>query len=373
MKRFLTRAIVAAALGAVITSTAVAQEGVDNTSYGGTAAEFLLLGAGARGAALGGSYAALANDVEALYFNPAGLAFLERPSLTIGTYTYLADTRYSWGGMAFPMGGGQRALGVQAGTFGFSDQPVYTIENPDGDGRTYRVSQTFLGLTYAQNFSDRFSAGITAKFISDQLGQTSGSAFAVDFGTNFHAQIGARPIRASFVIQNLGSTLAHDGSALDVAVVRDPPQNQDNPPQEPQPAILKSKDWGLPVQFRVGVAFDVLSVSASRVTVLGEFSQPNNTNASWAGGLEWAYNVGTTGVGLAARGSYAYQPDADLVPDAEAVGFSSSLSRGSDGLALGGGLSYHRPGGGFGVGLDYAYRSLGFLGGTHFYSATINW
>jgi len=373
MKRYLTRAIVAAALGAVITSTAVAQEGTDNTSFGGAAAEFLLLGAGARGAALGGSYAALANDVEALYFNPAGLALIERPGLMIGTYTYLADTRYSWAGLAFPMGGGARSVGVQAGTFGFSDQHVYTLENPDGDGRTYSVSQTFIGLSYAQNFSDRFSAGLTGKFISDQLGETSGSAFAVDFGTSFHAQIGPRPIRASFVIQNLGSSLAHGGNALDVTVVRAPPQNVENPPQDPQPARLKTKDWGLPVQFRLGVAFDVLSVSASRVTLLGEFTQPNNTNASWAGGLEWAYTVGVTGVGLAARGSYAYQPDADLTPDAEAAGFTSSLSRGSDGLALGGGLSYHRPGGGFGMGLDYAYRSLGILGGTHFYSLSINW
>jgi hypothetical protein len=357
----------------VITSTTVAQEGRDNTAFGGTAAEFLLLGAGARGAALGGAYAALANDVEALYWNPAGTALIERPSLMVGTYTYLADTRYSWAGLAFPMGGGARAIGVQAGTYGFSDQPVYTLENPEGDGRTYSVAQTFLGLTYAQNFSDRFSAGITGKFISDKLGQASATAFAVDFGTSFHAQVGPRPIRASFVIQNLGSSLAHGGAALDVNATRPPPQGQDQVPQDPQPASLKTKDWGLPVTFRVGLAFDMLSVSATRVTVLGEFTQPTNTKASWAGGLEWAYNVGTSGVGLAARGSYAYQPDADLVPDATAAGFTSALGRGSDGLALGGGLSYRRPGDGFGVGLDYAYRSLGVLGNTHFYSVTLNW
>jgi hypothetical protein len=373
MMKFLNRAIVAAALGAVITSTALAQEGADNTSFGGTAAEFLLLGAGARGAALGGAYAALANDVEALYYNPAGAALMERPGLTVGTYSYLADTRYSWAGLAFPMGGGARVVGLQVGTFGFGDQPVYTLEAPDGDGRVYSVSQTFMGLTYAQNFSDRFSAGLTGKFISDKLGQTSASGFAVDFGTNFHAQVGPRPIRASFVIQNLGSTLTHEGAALDVSVVRPPPQNQGNPPQEPQPAQLKTKDWGLPVTFRLGVAFDVVNVAASRVTLLGEFQQSRNTKASWAGGAELAYNVGTSGVGLVARGSYAYQSDADLTPDATTAGFSSSLSRGSDGLALGGGLAYHRPGGGFGFGLDYAYRSLGFLGGTHFYSLSLNW
>jgi hypothetical protein len=373
MKRFLTRAIVGAVLGALGAAPAVAQESVDNTSYGGAAAEFLLLGAGARGAALGGSYAALANDVEALYWNPAGVALMERPGFALGTYTYLADTRYSWGGMAFPMSGGARAIGIQAGTFGFSDQPIYTVENPEGDGSTYSVAQTFVGLTYSQNFSDRFSAGITGKYISDRLGATSGTGFAVDFGTSFHAQIGARPIRASFVIQNLGSSITHDGSGLDVTVQRQPPAGQENIPQEGQPSGYRTKDWGLPVMFRLALAFDMINVSAQRITVLGEFTQPNNTNASWSGGLEWGLNLGTSGFGLTARGSYAYQPDNDLAPDAALAGFSTSLGTGSDGVALGGGLAYNARAGGFGLALDYAYKSLGVLGATHFYGATVHW
>jgi hypothetical protein len=372
MKRFLNGAIVTAILGVLGAAPLAAQETRDNTSYGGSAAEFLLLGAGARGAALGGSYAALANDVEALYWNPAGAALIERPALTVATYTYIADTRYSWAGLAFPMSGGARTIGLQAGTFGFSDQPVYTLENPEGDGTTYSVAQTFVGLSYAQNFSDRFSAGVTAKYISDRLGQASGTGFAVDFGTNFHAMVGPRPIRASFVIQNLGSTIEHQGSGLDVAVLRAPPTGQDDLPQEGQPAQLKAKDWGLPVVFRLGLAFDAVNVSASRVTVLGEFTQPNNTKAAWSGGLEWGVNV-ASGFGVMARGSYTYQPDNNITPDADAAGFTSDLGKGSDGLALGGGLSYRVPSGGFGLSVDYAYRSLGLLGATHFYGASISW
>ena len=59
------------------TGQPVGQE--DNTSYGTTSAEFLLLGAGARGTALGGSFAAIVTDVSALYYNPAGAALLEDP------------------------------------------------------------------------------------------------------------------------------------------------------------------------------------------------------------------------------------------------------------------------------------------------------
>jgi hypothetical protein len=374
MKGLLTAALATAALGLGQPAWLSGQTS-DNTAYGSTSAEFLLLGAGARGAALGGAFAALANDVEALYWNPAGVALMERPGVTIGTYSYLADTRYSWAGLAFPMSGGARAVGIHGGTFGFSDQPVYTVENPEGDGSVYSVRQTYLGLTYSQNFSDRFSAGVTGKFISDELGRTSGSAVAFDFGTSFHAMLGARPIRASFVIANLGSTIQHDGSGLDVTVARTPPTGQADLPQENQPARLRTKDFGLPVMFRVGLAFDFVNSSASRITLLGEFNQPNNTNAGAAAGLEWGLmNVGSTGFSVAARGSYNYQADNDLDPDATVAGFDTDLSSKErlDGLALGGGIAYHGRSG-FGLSVDYAYRHLGILGGTNFFSATINW
>ena len=83
-------------LAALTSAPLVAQSTTqDNTGYGGTAAEFLLLGAGARGAALGGAFAALTNDVTALYYNPAGLAQMSRPAAMVSTYSYVASTRYT--------------------------------------------------------------------------------------------------------------------------------------------------------------------------------------------------------------------------------------------------------------------------------------
>ncbi|KPK02547.1 MAG: hypothetical protein AMS20_11930, partial [Gemmatimonas sp. SG8_28] len=132
-------AVVGAAVLAFVAAGAVrAQEvplpGIDNTAFGTTTAEFLLLGAGARGAALGNNFAAITTDVTALYWNPAGVAEMTRPGLAISTYTYIADTRYNWGGIAFPFNDGASAIGLQIGTFGFSDQPIYSLAAPEGDG-----------------------------------------------------------------------------------------------------------------------------------------------------------------------------------------------------------------------------------------------
>lgn len=377
MTRLLRRAVAGAAvLGLAAAGSVRAQEvplpGIDNTAFGTTSAEFLLLGAGARGAALGNTFAAVSTDPSALYWNPAGVAEMQQPGLTLSTYEYVADTRYSWGGVAFPMQGGQSAVGFQIGTFGFSDQPIYTTRAPEGDGSTYGVSETFFGLTYAQNFSDRFSAGLTGKLVSDRLGKVAATAVAVDFGTSFHALVAERPIRASFVVANLGTTLRHTGVGLDILVERPAPPLQQEVPQDPAPARYTSEEFGLPVVFRVGLAYDFVNSAASRVTLLSSFSQPNNTNPTAGGGLEWALtDIGQSGFSIAARGSYTYQPDNDFDYAGLVVTTGLDSDENLDGLALGGGLSFNR--GTFFLGLDYAYRHLGILGGTNVFSATIHW
>ncbi|OYV62776.1 MAG: hypothetical protein B7Z72_14895, partial [Gemmatimonadetes bacterium 21-71-4] len=58
---------------------------VNNTAYGTTADEFLLLAPSARGEALGGGFAALATDVSAVYYNPAGLAQMDRSGIMAST------------------------------------------------------------------------------------------------------------------------------------------------------------------------------------------------------------------------------------------------------------------------------------------------
>jgi hypothetical protein len=346
-------------------------QGADNTAYGTTSAEFLLLGAGARGTALGGAFSAIATDPSALYYNPAGIALMNRAGATVGTYDYVAETRYSWGGLAFPFSGGSRAVGIQLGTFGFKDQPVYTAEQPEGTGSVYSVNQTVAGLTFAQNFSDRFSAGITAKGIFDNLGEASGSAFALDFGTNFHSQLSGHPIRFSFNVLNLGSNISYSGSALEVNVPRDPIPGEDPVPQNPQPGELRTKDFPLPTIFRVGLAYDIVTGDNNHLTLMSDFNQPNSNGAGFSAGGEWmSQQLGGTPFGFAVRGSYSYAPANNLDPvDVNSTALSDEESL--QGLAFGGGLNYGT--GNFNIGLDYAWKYLGVLGATNYVSLTLGW
>lgn len=360
------------ALGA-LPMVAVAQQDVaDNVAYGSTTAEFLLLGANARGAALGGSYVAMATEVGGLNANPAATALMTRPGAQFSQYDYVADTKLNWGAVAFPFGGGSRAFGLQLGTFGFSEQPVYTVETPDGTGEVYDVSETFAAVTFAQNFSDRFSVGFTAKGVFDQLGQASGSAFAIDFGTHFHSSLSGKPIRFAFTLSNLGTKMKYDGDKIRTEAPREELPGEDTITEEPQPAIFRTTGFSLPTVFRVGLAYDVVTNASSRITVMGEFNQANSNKAGFGFGAELAaLQLGGSDFGLAVRGSYTATPANSYDTDFFGVGVEKESDEKSQGLAFGGGLTYQTPT--FQIGFDYAWKNVGLLGNTSFFTVSLGW
>ena len=367
--------LVAGAMAAPTEARAQAQDDT-NTGIGTAAAEFLLLGAGARGMVLGPSFAAITRDVEATYYNPAGLPLMEGPQAEFTMMSYFADTDYVWAGFALPLSNGEFGMGVNIGSFGFSDATVYREQDPDGEeGLLYDVRETVIGLSFAHAFIDRFTGGLTLKYISDQLGQAEANGFAVDVGTNFHTEWNGRPIALAFVIQNLGSTLRHTGPGLDFREL--PPDEEELPVTavDPFAARFLASDFALPIAFRVGLAYDVLSTDVNRVSLLGQFSEVSNINQpgfGFAGEYEWTPE--DMPVAVALRGGYDFQSD-NSFSDAEETQFAGSLDAengdGMDGLSLGGGLDYRL--GDFGLGFDYAYRHFGVLGSRNVFSVSLGW
>ncbi|MBI4347062.1 MAG: tetratricopeptide repeat protein [Elusimicrobia bacterium] len=121
------------------------------------------LGAGARGPGMGDAFVAVADDVHALYYNPAGLAQLERPQFA-ASYSRLhlgltdkSDLNTSYLGYAQPI------LGGRHGTIG-------TSWNSFALGSLYR-EQAF-GLSYGRRVgrSEGLHAGGTVKYLHSGLG-----------------------------------------------------------------------------------------------------------------------------------------------------------------------------------------------------------
>ena len=348
----------------------VANPNQDNTRYGGTAAVFLTLPQDARGASLGGSYASLVNDVSATFYNPAGLALMGTSQAMFSYTNYVADTRHVAGAVGWSLRVGEWGFGVSVQNFGFSGAKVYTEDSQDGNGETYSVSNTAIGLTGALQFSDRFSAGITARLVSEQLGRASANGMTLDFGTNYHGEVAGRPLRASFIIVNYGSSLQAKGPVLNTSV--DPLDESMN--VEQTPAAFRTSAFEPPTQFHVGVAYDVLAASNNRLTLLSEFYQPNDATAGVGVGAEWAANL-SGGLSAALRGSFTFagdNKDSDISQGFTTAAFSTDTGKqGMDGLALGGGLGFKA--GSFSIGVDYAYRNLGLLSTVNQFSVKLGW
>lgn len=373
--KYLTTAFAAAALLVASNGEAAAQnvdpnQSVDNIAFGTRAGEFLLVPVGARASAMGQAASAFADDATSLYWNPANAGFnADRVNAHFSYYDYILDTSYSWGGITFPLSGGDWVVGMQVGGFSFDEEQETTVQEPNGTGSTFSNSMFVGGLTAAFNVTDRFSFGATGKFVQESLADTKGSTFAVDLGTNFHTTVADRMLRASFAILNLGGEIAQSGSDLEVNLPNDDP----TVPNRQDRAELRTQPFPLPVMFKIGVAYDAVASATNRLMVAGEFWQPQQNNTSAAFGAEYTIMPeAVPGFSASLRGGYTYEPDRsfDEGPTGSALSFDDD---GSDGLSGGGGIAW-RPDDpeSFGFALDYAYRHLGLLSGTSMFSVSVN-
>ena len=345
-------------------------EDIDNTRFGGTSAVFLTLPADARGAALGGSYASLVDDIAAAFYNPAAVALIGRSQAMLSFTSYVADTRHIAGAVGWSLRGGDWGLGLSITNFGFSNAPVYTEDAQDGNEETYSVSNTAIGLTIARQFSDRFAAGITPRLVTEQLGRAGATGFTVDLGTSYRGEVAGRPLRASFILVNYGTSLVHDGPVLNTSV--DPVD--EGMEVEDTPAELRTSSFEPPTQFRIGMAFDALAGSNSRLTLLSEFFQPNDSDPGIGFGAEFGATP-MSGLSVALRGSFTFagdNRDSDVSDGFGQSAFDSESDRAAlDGLAVGGGLNWRT--GEFSMGVDYAFRHLGFMPSVNMFSVKVGW
>ncbi|MBX5438779.1 MAG: hypothetical protein IRZ29_04470 [Thermoflavifilum sp.] len=112
--------------------------------------EFLNLGAGARGLAMGTAQVASSGNACAGYWNPAGLTQLEQPQLSLMHAAYFSGIgNYDFATAALPLTASQAVLGITLLRFAVDDIPntLYLV-NPDGSVNYDNVT-TFSAADYA--------------------------------------------------------------------------------------------------------------------------------------------------------------------------------------------------------------------------------
>lgn len=208
---------------AVLIAAALAASASAAASRGTSGAQFLKLGAGARAGAMADAFTAVADDAFALYYNPAGLARLDRAQIGGGHTSLFQGITYQNLALAYPFGRAEGRAGVEttpsrhALGFGVFYLGVADIERRTGDSTnatgSFGAADAAYVAAYAYAPDDRLSLGVAGKYISQQLDTYAGSAFAADLGALYRLNPTSehRP-QLALSLRHLGSGAGYGGS-----------------------------------------------------------------------------------------------------------------------------------------------------------------
>lgn len=302
------------ALGLLVLSIAGTDAVRAQDKVGTTGAQFLEIGVSPRADAMGGAFISIADDVSALYYNPAGLVQLEKRQIMVASIDMMVGISHRFVGVVFPGLGGKIGFayyGLDAG-----DIPVTTYGHPFGsEGWTFGAKDYAIGVTYARALTDRFSVGGTMKVIDELYAEERATGWAADLGTQYNT--GFRNFKISMMMSNFGP---------DMKFLND--------------------EYPLPINFRFGGAIDAFDGPGHHLTVAMEGSHPADNRER--------YNMG---------GEYTFQNFAAL-----RAGYRLEYDTGS--LSFGGGLNFEIAG--MAARLDYGYQDLEALSEIHRFSLLLD-
>lgn len=164
---------------------------------------FLRLPVSAHVAALGGDNISISDDDPSLIFhNPALIAGVTDKSLNLNYMTYMEGCKTA--SASFVRSWKERGTwGVSAQYMDYGKMKQTTAENIDqGD---FSAKDIALAGTFTYLLGNKFSGGITARYVSSTIGSYSSAAVAVDLGVNYlNEEVGWS---VSAVAKNLGGQI----------------------------------------------------------------------------------------------------------------------------------------------------------------------
>lgn len=217
---------------------------------GTSAATFLNLGFGARPLALGESFVAVADDVSAMHYNPAGLGLEpgvasrqspRRYEMLASHAMHIQDIRLSQFGLL------ARPWGFSATHLTLDGIERRTSETAQPEGQ-FGASDLLLGVSYGRKLTDLgLGVGVSGKYIKQSIGEYSASAYAMDLGALYRLRTAPVSLGASVV--NLGTKMR-----------------------------FVEQGYPLPLTFRLGAAYGMTAKFPHALTVQLDLPRDNAPN-----------------------------------------------------------------------------------------------
>jgi len=262
------------------------------TLPGAAGAQFLKIGVGARGNGMAGAFSAVANDVTAMYWNPAGIADINGMAANISYTQWFAGFSHNFAGLVLPVGDSYR-FGVSLTSFSSGEIPITTIEKSEGTGASYSISDFALGASFAGYITNEFAFGLSFKYIQNSFASLGANGVAFDVGTIYKTDF--KDTRLSFSISNLGGQQSYSGADLNrqgklINELSASPLDQQ----------LLTNPFNLPLIFRAGASTDVTAIiqgvdkldanADHRLIAAVEFETLSDTPEMFTIGAEYTWN-----------------------------------------------------------------------------------
>ena len=165
--------------------------------------QFLKIGQGARAVAMGDAFTAVADDINAIFWNGSGLVHVERVAYQANWTRFLLDTQlYSAAAVWNTRSARGEVLGLTVVSHNPKPSKETTIYQPNGTGQDVIVHNISVGLLYAIKFTDKFSFSAKANYVQEKLYTVKTTGFTVDVGSFFYT--GFRSLRIAMAFRNFG-------------------------------------------------------------------------------------------------------------------------------------------------------------------------
>jgi hypothetical protein len=312
---------------------------------GTAAAPELLIPWGARGIALGGAPIALVSGIEAIYWNPAGLARLRAGAgVTFSHMSYLGDIGVDCFAAGAHMGElGSVALSVRSLSFG--QIPVTTEDMPDGTGETTSPTYLTVGATLGREISDRISVGITANVIYEKMARVSATGVAFSMGVQYSGIGGIEGLAVGAAVKNIGPSFKFDGTGLlRSAQVTDATLNGST-------LKIPAASSDLPSTIEIGLGYTLRVSETGQLNIMSAFQNNNYSDDEYRFGAEYSFTQN-----ISFQGGYAF---ASQTEGREYIYGPSA------------GVRLHTTLASIDFTIDYAYRAVKYFSGNHIITLTM--
>ncbi|MDD5688431.1 MAG: PorV/PorQ family protein [Elusimicrobia bacterium] len=203
----LLNAVLLAVMVVGITCTNNVEAGV-----GSSAMQFLKVGVGAKQEGMGGAQVAVAEDINSVYWNPAGLGSVSANELSFMHLSQFEGINYEYLAIGHPINE-SATIGLQIMYLNYGNIDK-TLEDATGAYDTigsvgsYSAKDMGGAISYGRQVDETINIGGSLKMVSQKIDTNSASGFGIDLGVEYIPVKGG--LQLGLAVQNIGGKVGSD-------------------------------------------------------------------------------------------------------------------------------------------------------------------